>query len=377
MQVPFADIQLQYQHFRQEIDARVQACLASGAYINGPQVKEFAEALAAYLSVEHVIPCGNGTDALQIALMGLNLQPGDEVIVPSFAYISPAEAALLLQLKPVFADVKPDTFMLDEAQLEKYITSRTRTIIPVHLFGQIANMEAILEIARRHNLYVIEDAAQAMGATYTFSTGEIKKAGTIGHIGCTSFFPTKNLGCFGDGGALFTNNAELAGRLKQIANHGQEKKYTYRQVGINSRLDSIQAAVLLAKLPHLDEQNRHRVQIAEQYSAAFAPYNFFSTPVAEKGSSHVYHQYTLRLSNKTLRDLLINYLKEKSISSMIYYPQPLHLQQAFHHITCAENSFPVSEALSETVLSIPVYAELTPAQVDYVIESIAEFENLN
>ena len=324
------------------------------------------------MNVNHVIPCGNGTDALQIAMMALNLSAGDEVIVPAFTYVATAEVIGLLGLKPVLVDVDPDTFNIDTKLIQEAITDKTRLIVPVHLFGQCADMETIMNIAQKHNLYVIEDTAQAIGANYTFSDGSEKKAGTIGHIGTTSFFPSKNLGCYGDGGAIFTNNDELASSIRMISNHGQAKQYYHEVIGVNSRLDSIQAAILNVKLPYLGAFNHARQFVAKRYDEAYKDIKFLQTPFREPNSTHVFHQYTLKIKNGK-RDELKKYLADNGIPSMIYYPLPLNHQKAYQSISSPIGNLTVSESLCNQVLSLPVHTEFEEEQIDYIIQHIKIF----
>ena len=366
------DLHGQYLRIKDEIDAAIGRVLDSTAFINGPQVKEFARAFAHYNGIDHVVPCGNGTDALQIALMTLDLQPGDEVILPVHTYVATAEVIALLKLQPVFVDVDPATFNIDINRLEERLTKRTKAIVPVHLYGQCADMEPLLALARHHQLWVIEDSAQATGADYTFSDGTSQKAGTMGHIGCTSFFPSKNLGCYGDGGAMLMADEMLATKARMIANHGQSKKYHHDLIGCNSRLDTLQAAILATKLPHLDDYNRARQQVAQRYNEAFAGTGQLITPAVIPQSTHVYHQYTLRVQDID-RDRLQEKLAAAGIPTMIYYPVPLHLQQAYKGYGYQAGDFPVAEELSKTVLSLPVHTELTTDQQDYIIEHVLRF----
>lgn len=372
--IQMVDLIGQYEKIQKEIDEAVINVIRSSAYINGPEVKEFQKELESYLGVKHVIPCANGTDALQIAMMALNLQPGDEVITGSFTYVATAEVIALLKLKPVLVDVYPDTFDLDVAAMEKAITPKTKAIVPVHLFGQCANMEAIMEVAKKHNLYVIEDTAQAIGSDYTFANGAKQKAGTIGTIGCTSFFPSKNLGCYGDGGAIFTNDDELAKKLRMIANHGQSVQYVHDEIGVNSRLDSIQAAVLRIKLRHLDEYAAARNAAADFYDKAFAGHAKITTPARAKHSNHVFHQYTLKL-NGVDRQALRDHLAAKNIPSMIYYPIPLHMQKAYTDPRYTPGMFPVTEKLCDTVVSLPIHTELSSETLRFITDSVLEFVN--
>ncbi len=366
------DLKGQYEKIKSDIDAGIQEVIDSTMFIKGSKVTDFAKHLEKYLSVKHVVPVGNGTDALQIALMALELKPGDEVITPVFTFIATAEVIALMGLKPVFVDVDAATFNIDIASLEKAITPRTKAIIPVHLFGQNASMETILKIAAAHNLYVVEDACQSIGAEYVFSDGTTVKSGCMGNIGCTSFFPSKNLGCFGDGGALFTNNDELAEKIQSIANHGMKVRYYHDRVGVNSRLDSIQAAILDVKLRHLDGYTAARRNAAAFYDRALANHKDIILPVRAADTTHVFHQYTLRI-NGTKRDELKKYLESKEIPSMIYYPVPLHLQKAYQYLNYKEGDFPVSEYLSGNVLSLPMHTELTNQQLHHITTTILEF----
>ena len=370
--IQMVDLQEQYRHIKTEVDAAVMEVMESCAFINGPAVKRFQENLEAYLNVKHVIPCGNGTDALQVALMALDLQPGDEVITTTFTFIATAEVIALLGLTPVLVDVYPDTFNMNIEAVERAITAKTKAIIPVHLFGQCADMERLSAMAKQHNLHVVEDACQAIGADYTFSDGSVKKAGTMGTMGCTSFFPSKNLGCYGDGGAIFTQDDELAHKLRGIVNHGMFVRYYHDMVGVNSRLDSLQAAVLDIKLKQLDKYNANRQRAASYYSAAFANNPHIQTPITASFSNHVFHQYTLILNNID-RDKLIQYMNEKQIPVMIYYPVPLYLQKAYKDERYKQGDFPVSEALASSVISLPMHTELDEEQLAYITSSLLEF----
>ncbi len=363
------DLQTQYQQIKADVDAGIQAVLDSAAFIKGKPVADFQTHLEEHLQVKHVIPVGNGTDALQIALMALDLQPGDEVITPTFTFIATAEVAAVLHLTPVVVDAEWDTMNMSIESLRKAITPRTRAIVPVHLFGQCANMEAIMEIAKEHNLYVIEDACQSINSDYIFSDGSRQKSGTIGDIGCTSFFPSKNLGCYGDGGAIFTNDDELAAKMRAVANHGMVVRYYHDRVGVNSRLDSIQAAILDAKLPHLDEYTAARQAAAARYDAGFADNPHLLTPARAPYSTHVFHQYTLRLVDVD-REALRNGLAEAGIPAMIYYPVPLHLQKAYQDARYQPGDFPVAEKLAACVLSLPMHTCLDDEQLDYIIATV-------
>lgn len=367
------DLRGQYKKIKPEVDAAIREVLDSTAFINGPAVKTFQKNLEEYLGVKHVIPCGNGTDALQVALMALELQPGDEVITTSFTFIATAEVIALLKLTPVLVDVDPDTFNIDPKAIEHAITPKTKAIIPVHLFGQCADMHTIKDIAKKHNLYVVEDTAQAIGAEYTcYNSGNMKKAGTLGDIGCTSFFPSKNLGCYGDGGAICTNNDDLAAQMRSVVNHGMKVRYYHDFIGINSRLDSIQAAVLNIKLNHLDEYNRARKKAAAYYNEAFANHPKIKTPVTASFSNHVFHQYTLVLKD-IAREGLMKHLAGKGIASAIYYPVPLHLQKAYLDPRYKEGDFPVTEALSKSVISLPIHTELTEEIQKGITEAVLEY----
>lgn len=369
--IQMVDLQTQYQHIKEDIDRGIQAVIDSAAFVKGPAVSEFQSHLEAYTGAKHVITVGNGTDALQIALMGLGLKPGDEVITPTFTFIATAEVAALLGFTPVVVDVDWDTMNISVEAIRKAITPRTKAIVPVHLFGQCADMEPIMAIAREHHLYVVEDACQAIGAQYTFSDGTTRQAGTMGDIGCTSFFPSKNLGCYGDGGAIFTNHDELAAQMRAIANHGMVVRYHHDRVGVNSRLDAIQAAVLDAKLPHLDEYIAARQRAAAYYDKAFAGNPHVLTPARQAHSTHVYHQYTLRLLGVD-RDKVREALAEKKIPSMVYYPVPLHLQKAYQDPRYKAGDFPVAERLAGCVLSLPMHTELDDEQLSVITSAVAE-----
>ena len=363
------DLGAQYDLIKNEIDEAVQSVIASTAYINGPEVKSFQSEIEEYLGVKHAIPCANGTDALQIAMMGLGLKPGDEVITATFTYVATAEVIALLGYVPVLVDVNEDTFQIDPDAVRAAITPKTKAIVPVHLFGQSAPMEEIMKIAEEHNLFVVEDNAQAIGADYTFSDGTVKKTGTIGHVSGTSFFPSKNLGCYGDGGCIFTNDDDLAHNLRQIANHGQSVRYYHDQVGVNSRLDSIQAAILRIKLRHLDRYNASRRKAAEYYDAAFANMPQLKTPARASNSSHVFHQYTLQITEGN-RNELVDKIMAQDVPAMIYYPVPLHLQKAYRDDRYAEGAFPITEKLCAGVFSLPMHSELDNEQQDEVIAAV-------
>lgn len=371
-EIKMVDLQSQYLRIKEEIDSAISSVLMSTAFIQGPQVKEFSEALSKYNQGVKVIPCANGTDALQIAMMALDLKAGDEIILPVHTYVATAEVIALLGLTPVFIDVDEKTFNIDVNQIEEKITSKTKAIVPVHLYGQCADMEPILEIAQRRNLFVIEDLAQALGADYTFSNGSVKRAGTMGTVGCTSFFPSKNLGCFGDGGAIFTNDAVLADKIRMIANHGQKIKYQHDIIGVNSRLDTLQAAILNVKLKYLDEYTKKRNEAANFYDAHLKRVSFIETPFRATNSTHVFHQYTIKVKDID-RDALKKYLESKGIPSMIYYHIPLHLQKAYRRKGFGEGSFPVTEKLSKTVLSLPIHTEMTQEELSYICDTIKSY----
>ncbi len=372
--IQMVDLKSQYEKIKTEVDAGIQEVINTTAFINGPAVKEFQADLENYLNVKHVIPCANGTDALQIAMMALDLKPGDEVITASFTYVATAEVIGLLGLTPVLVDVYPDTFDINIEAIEKAITPKTKAIVPVHLFGQCADMERLMALAKKHNLYVIEDVAQAIGADYTFSDGTTAKAGTIGTIGCTSFFPSKNLGCYGDGGAIYTNNDELAKKLKMIAHHGQSVQYVHDVLGVNSRLDTIQAVVLKAKLKHLDEYAAARNKAANYYDEALKNNPKIKTPVRSKNSNHVFHQYTLQLIGVD-RTKLREQLSERGIPAMIYYPIPLHEQNAYKSDRFKKGDFPVTEKLCATVLSLPMHTEMDEETLKYITDNLNHLVN--
>lgn len=374
--IQMVDLLTQYEHIQEQVDSAVLNVIRSSAFINGPEVKQFQAELEAYLGVKHVIPCANGTDALQIAMMALDLQPGDEVIVPTFTYVSTAEVIGLLRLTPVLVDVDPLTFNLDLKATEAAITPKTRAIVPVHLFGQCADMAPLMALAQKHNLHVIEDVAQAIGADYLYADGRRAKAGTIGPIGCTSFFPSKNLGCYGDGGAMFTNDDDLAARLRMVANHGQSRLYYFDKIGVNSRLDSMQAAILRVKLPHLDAYNTRRRAAADYYDAAFAGHPHIVTPQRAAYSTHVFHQYTLQLKDLPAgkdRDGLRQHLQQQEVPCMVYYPLPLHEQEAYKDPRYLPGSFPVAERLCRTVFSLPMQTELTDEQLKHITQSVLSY----
>ncbi len=370
-QLQMVDLKRQYQKIKAEVDTAINHVIENAAFIGGPDVHSFATELAQYLGVKHVIPCANGTDALQIALMALGLQPGDEVITPSYTYIATVEVVALLKLTPVFVDVDPDTFTMNMESVKKAITSKTKAIIPVHLYGQSVNMEPLLAIAKEHNIAVVEDNAQAIGSTYTFSNGTTVKTGAMGIIGCTSFFPSKNLGGYGDGGAMFTNDDELAQKLKMIANHGQQTRYYHEMVGCNSRLDTIQAAVLRIKLKKLDEYCYSRRQAADYYDKAFKNHPKITTPYRAPYSYHVFHQYTLQI-NGFDRDTLQKKLAERNIPSMIYYPVPSHKQEMLKDYNLANSVLPVTDMLQDCVISLPMHTELTEEELAYITNNLIE-----
>ncbi len=372
--IQMVDTKTQYQKIKIEVDKAVLDVMESSAFINGKPVQDFAANLSAYLGVKHTIPCANGTDALQIAMMALGFQPGDEVITPSFTYIATTEVIALLKLTPVFVEVDPKTFCIDPAALEAAITPKTKAIVPVHLYGHAAPMEEIMAIAKKYDLFVIEDNAQAIGCEYTFGDGTKKKTGTIGHIGATSFYPSKNLGAFGDGGAIFTNDDELAVKLKMIANHGQSKRYYHDVVGCNSRLDTIQAAILDIKLRHLDEYITARRAAADFYDKAFAGNPKIKTPYRAAFSHHVFHQYTLILEGVD-RDGLNQFLAENKIPSMIYYPVPGHKQKMFEQFGTASQVMPVTDWLTERVISLPMHTELDEEQLNFITNKVLEYVN--
>lgn len=373
--IQMVDLKTQYHKLQDEIDTAVLDVIRSGAFINGPAVKSFQANFERYLDVKHVIPCANGTDALQIALMATGMQPGDEVIVPAFTYVSTAEVIALLGFKPVMVDVDPDTFNITSEIVEAAVTPKTRAIVPVNLFGQSCDMEPIMQIAEKHKLWVIEDNAQAIGADYTFSDGHQQKTGTIGHIGCTSFYPSKNLGAYGDGGALYTNDEQLADRLQKIANHGQTKRYYHGMIGVNSRLDSIQAAILDIKLKHLDDYAAGRRRAADFYDEAFSEVAALKTPVRDPKSTHVFHQYTLQVLDGK-RDELQAYLQAEGVPCMIYYPVPLYEQEAFKGSSAnAVDHLPVTDMLCERVISLPMHPELDEEMLAHITNTVKAFFN--
>lgn len=371
--IQMVDLKSQYRALQPELDQAVLDVIRSGAFINGPAVKQFQAGLADFLGANHVIPCANGTDALQIALMALGLKPGDEVIVPAFTYVASAEVIALLGLSPVMVDVDPDTFNVTAELVEAALTPRTKAVIPVHLFGQSCDMEPILDLARQRGIKVVEDNAQSIGATYTFSDGRRRKTGTLGDVGCTSFYPSKNLGAYGDGGALNADNDQLATQLRTVANHGQTRRYYHDLVGCNSRLDSIQAAILNLKLARLDEYNRRRNAAADHYDHALAGVDELQTPVRQPNSTHVFHQYTLRVKDGR-RDALQDYLREQGVPSMIYYPVPLYAQKAFQGTAANDiDHLPVTDQLCKEVISLPMHSELDAETLEYITDRVSAF----
>jgi dTDP-4-amino-4,6-dideoxygalactose transaminase len=381
--IQMVDLKGQYIKIKAEVDAGIQEVINNTQFIKGPQIKVFEENLAQYLNVKHVIACANGTDALQIAMMALDLKPGDEIILPVFTYVATAEVIALLGLTPVMIDVEPDTFCIDTKLIERKITSKTKAIVPVHLYGQCANMDEIMSIANKYHLYVIEDTAQALGSQYAIGNKQLandletKKAGTIGNIGTTSFFPSKNLGCYGDGGALMTNDDELAKKIRMICNHGQSVQYVHDVIGVNSRLDSIQAAVLNAKLPHLNSYEIARNEAANWYDELLGNHPNIVIPKRDLKSTHVFHQYTLQIRNskKEIRNLIREELQKRGIPSMIYYPIELHKQKAFEKFNTNNDHFPVSEMLCKTVLSLPIHTEMNKEMVEYICKNLLEIIN--
>ncbi len=376
------DLTGQYEGIKEEVNQGMEKVLETAAFINGPEVHAFQKELEDYLDVKHVIPCANGTDALQICMMGLGLQPGDEVITADFTFAATVEVIALLQLTPVLVDVEPDTFNIDPIAIEKAITPKTKAIVPVHLFGQCANMDVIMDIAQKHRLFVIEDNAQGIGATHTFKDGSKKKSGTIGHVGSTSFFPSKNLGCYGDGGAIFTNDDDLAHTIRGMVNHGMYQRYHHDVVGVNSRLDSLQAVVLRAKLPKLNEYNSKRREAARKYNAAFRNHPDLILPKTVNGCEgvcdvcdcHVFHQYTLRVL-KEKRDMLVQHLNENGVPCGVYYPIPLHLQKAYRDERYNEADFPVTNTLVKEVISLPMHTELDDEQIAFITGMVIDFLN--
>lgn len=375
-QIQMVDLVAQYQNIKEEVDQAITNVISKAQFINGPDVASFQKELEDYLNVNHVIPCANGTDALQIALMALGLKSGDEVITPSFTYIATTEVMALLGLKPIFVEVNKDTYCIDASKIEEAITDKTKAIVPVHLYGQAAPMNEIMEIANKYKLFVVEDNAQAIGCDYTLSNGKVVKTGAIGTIGCTSFFPSKNLGCYGDGGAIFTNDSELATKIKMISNHGQSKKYYHDVVGCNSRLDTVQAAVLRIKLRKLDEYNAARNKVADYYDNFFAKFPQIKTPQRAENSKHVFHQYTLQVDGLN-RDDLSQFLAEREIPSMIYYPVPAHRQKMFAAFGSADTNLPITDWLTERVISLPIHTEMQQDQLELICNTVAEFIEKN
>jgi len=371
MNIQMVDLYSQYLKIKDEIDRKMQEVIRSSVFVKGGKVLEFEDNLKNYLDVNHVISCGNGTDALQIALMALDLKEGDEVITTPFTFISTLEVLALMKLKPILVDVDPGTFNIRPELVKQHIDHSTKAIVPVHLYGQCADMESLLEIARENNIFIIEDACQALGTEYIFQNGMTTKAGTMGDIACNSFFPTKNLGAFGDGGALFTNNHELAQTMRSIANHGMSKRYYYQQIGMNSRLDALQAAILDVKLKYLDQYIQARQSAAEFYDRKLSEIQEISIPARVSFSSHSFHQYTLKVPGR--RDELQRFLQTKGIPGMVYYPMPLHLQEAYQYLGYRKGDFPVAEELSEQVLSLPMHTELTDEEQKYIVSAIREF----
>lgn len=368
------DLVGQYNKIKEEVKAEIEKVLDSAAFINGPAVQDFQQSLEKYLDVKHVIPCANGTDALQCIMMAYDFPKGSEVLVPSYTYVATVEVIALLGLKPIFVEVYPDTFNIDIEDLESKITDKSVAIVPVHLYGQCADMERLINVANAHNLKVFEDTAQAIGAEYTFQSGTVSKAGTIGDAGATSFFPSKNLGAYGDGGAIMTNDDGLASKLRMIVNHGQSKRYYHDSIGVNSRLDSLQAAILNVKLKHLNEYNSARYEVASRYSESFAKTDWITPPVESNFTTHVYHQYTMKLADGIQRDGLVNHLASFDIPSMIYYPVPNHLQNAYSYYGYKVGDFPITEDLCSRVISLPIHTEMSSEQQGYIIDKVLEFQ---
>lgn len=375
-EIQMVDLKTQYENIRSETDKAISTVINSTAFIKGPDVRLFEEELQAYMGVRNVISCGNGTDALQLTMMALGMKPGDEVITTNFTFIATVEVVALLGLKPVIVDPEPGTFNISPEAVRKAITPRTKAIVPVHLFGQCADMESILELAKEFSLFVIEDAAQATGADYLFRNGKTRKAGTIGTAGTTSFFPSKNLGCYGDGGAVYTDDDLLAGKIRSIANHGMKERYHYSDVGVNSRLDTLQASILRVKLKYLDRFNNSRIAAAGFYDEVLSACPDIITPERVGYSTHIFHQYTIRIKNGK-RDELRKYLADKNIPSMIYYPGPLHMQEAYRYLGYGEKDFPVTAGLCMEVLSLPMHTELEQEQLDYITKNILKFFELS
>jgi len=371
-EIQMVDLRAQYEKIGQKIDVAIKSVIESTAFIKGPDIKLFEEELQEFMGVKHVVSCANGTDALYLAMMVLGLKPGDEVITTNFTFIATVEVVALLGLKLVIVEPDAANFNISAEEIRKAITPGTKVIVPVHLFGQCADMESIMDLAQKHNLFVIEDAAQATGTDYLFRDGSVKKAGTIGHIGTTSFFPSKNLGCYGDGGALYTNDDAFAKKLRSIANHGMKVRYHYDDIGINSRLDTIQAAILRIKLKYLSQFNKARVAVADQYDNAFAGCKEIYVPERMKYSSHIFHQYTIRVGNGK-RDELKKFLESRNIPSMVYYPGPLHMQEAYRYLGYREDAFPVTTALCNEVLSLPMHPDIEQEQLDYIIQNVLQF----
>ncbi len=372
-QIQMVDLIGQYTQIKEEVRLEFDRVLDSASFINGPVVKEFQADLESYLQVKHVIPCANGTDALQVAMMVNDFPEGAEVLVPSYTYVATVEVIALLGFKPVFVEVYPDSFNIDIEDLESKITSKSVAIVPVHLYGQCVDMERLMSVARKNGLKVIEDTAQAIGANYIFSDGKRAKAGTIGDVGTTSFFPSKNLGCYGDGGAIMTNNDELATKMRMVVNHGQSKRYYHDSIGVNSRLDSLQAAVLKVKLKYLDGYNESRQKVAEMYDKAFSETDLIIPPFRSNFSTHVFHQYTVKLADSVDRDGLNTFLAERKVPSMIYYPVPNHLQKAYSYYGYNEGDFPLTEDLCSRVISFPIHTEMQPETQEYIVRNVLEF----
>jgi len=372
-EIKMVDVVSQYKRYSAQINKRLLNVLESGAYIQGPEVKKFESALSKYLNSKYVVSCANGTDALYVALMSLDLKPGDEVIVPAFTFVSTVEAICLLGLKPVFIDITPDTFLLNHNLIESLISKKTKAIIPVHLFGQCCDMGSIKLIAQKHNLFIIEDAAQSIGSMCAFrqSSSSQKFSGTIGDIGITSFYPSKNLGCFGDGGAIFTQKNKLSNKIKLITNHGQKQKYTHDIIGLNSRLDAVQASILSFKLKLLDDFNKKRKQVAAYYNDMFEDVSWLKTPKTQSNSDHIYHQYSILLSSKINRNKFQDYLINRGIPTMIYYPKPLHKQKAY--INYSNNPLPISERVSERIISLPIHSEMDLEQIEFIGKQIKKY----
>lgn len=373
--IQMVDLISQYQDIKEEVKAEFDRVLDTAMFINGPLVKEFQADLEAYLNVKHVIPCANGTDALQVIMMAYDFPKGAEVLVPSYTYVATVEVIALLGFKPVFVEAYPDSFNIDIEDLESKITEKSVGIVPVHLYGQCADMERLMEVAERNDLVVLEDTAQAIGADYTYSDGRTVKAGTIGNAGATSFFPSKNLGCYGDGGAVFTNDDDLAAKIRMIVNHGQSKRYYHDSIGVNSRLDSLQAAVLKVKLKHLDRYNAARRRVADRYDEAFGATGLITPPYRSPFSTHVFHQYTVKLADGVDRDGLNAFLTAEGIPSMIYYPVPNHLQKAYQYYGYKEGDFEVTEDLCSRVISFPIHTEMEDQQQELIISKVIEFVN--